>query len=42
MADLYISVSRDFSDDPDEPRLTGDIPLPEDGLVYFEKVPLFI
>lgn len=38
LADLYINMATDFSDDPAEPLLAGNIPLPEDGLVYFEKV----
>ena len=38
LADLYISMATDFSDEPAENAPTGQIPLPEDGLVYFEKV----
>jgi hypothetical protein len=38
LADLYIAASRDFSDDPDADAPRGKLPLPEEGLVYFEKV----
>ncbi|WP_308367707.1 MULTISPECIES: hypothetical protein [unclassified Microbulbifer] len=38
LADLYISMSRDFSEDPNPEAPTGQLPLPEDGLVYFDKV----
>ena len=38
LSDLYISMATDFSDQPENPLLAGNIPLPEDGLVYFEKV----
>lgn len=38
VADLYISMSRDFSDDPDPEAPTGKLPLPEDGLDYFKPV----
>ena len=38
LADLYISVATDFSENPSEPVLAGKIPLPEDGQKYFTKV----
>ena len=38
LADLYISVATDFTENPSEPVLAGKIPLPEDGQKYFTKV----
>ncbi len=38
LADLYITMATDFSAEPRYPNLAGQIPLPEDGLIYFDKV----
>lgn len=38
LADLYISMSRDFSEVPNPAAPQGRLPLPEDGLIYFDKV----
>lgn len=38
LADLYIAASRDFSAAPDSDAPRGQLPLPEEGLTYFEKV----
>ncbi|MBR9909392.1 MAG: hypothetical protein GYB33_03440 [Gammaproteobacteria bacterium] len=38
LADLYLRMATDFSDSPANPQVAGKIPLPQDGLVYFEKV----
>lgn len=40
LADLYISMSRDFSENPNPDAPVGRLPLPEDGLIYFDKVPV--
>ncbi|ODS25052.1 hypothetical protein AB835_00670 [Candidatus Endobugula sertula] len=38
LADVYISMSRDFSDDPNPEAPVGQLSLPEDGLKYFTPV----
>ena len=40
LADIYIAASRDFSASPDPDAPHGQLPRPEDGQVYFEKVTL--
>lgn len=40
LADLYIAMATDFSDEPEHSNLAGQVPRPEDGLIYFEKVTL--
>jgi hypothetical protein len=37
---LIVDMSTDFSNEPDPPELAGEIPSPEDGQIYFEKVTL--
>jgi hypothetical protein len=37
---LIVDMATDFSDQPDPLELAGKIPVPEDGLIYFEKVTL--
>ena len=38
LADLFISMGRDFSDKPNPDAPSGDLPLPEDGIIYFNEV----
>lgn len=38
LADLYIGMKTDFSGDPDNKELAGNLPSPVSGLVYFNKV----
>lgn len=38
LADLYISMKTDYSDDPVNEELAGNLPAPDSGLVYFQKV----
>jgi len=38
LADLYQRMATDFSDQPENPDVAGRLPLPQDGLVYFDKV----
>lgn len=38
LADLYLRMATDFDDEPENEALAGDIPLPQDGLYYFEKI----
>lgn len=38
--DLITTLGTDFSDHPEAEPLAGAIPMPRDGLIYFNKVPL--
>ena len=38
LADLYLRTATDFSGQPANADVAGKLPLPQDGLVYFDKV----
>ena len=38
VADIYLAMSRDFSNEPDPQAPTGQVPVPEDGIIYFDPV----